>query len=174
MIEELPKSPKEGTGFGGATKVIESPELLKQLEIDPKDHVDSRAFLAARLTDFLINDNDRNGQQWKWARIEGESKHEWEPIARDRDHAFVSYDGLMDAFGRLASASVVKFDGVVNTPGLTVVDDWIGDYCPSCRSRSGTPSRTRSSNESPTRSSTPPYARCRPSIGSRDPRWRTS
>jgi hypothetical protein len=123
MIEELPKAPKEGVGFGGATKVIDSPELLKQLETDPKDHVDSRAFLAARLTDFLINDNDRNWHQWKWARIEGESKHEWEPIARDRDHAFVSYDGLMDSFGRLASASVVKFNDVVNTTGLTVVDD---------------------------------------------------
>ena len=56
MIEELPKSPKEGTGFGGATKIIESPELLHELETNPKDHVDARTFLAARLTDFLIND----------------------------------------------------------------------------------------------------------------------
>jgi hypothetical protein len=123
MIEELPKSPKEGTGFGGATKIIESPELLKQLEIDPKDHVDSRAFLAARLTDFLINDNDRGAQQWKWARIEGESKHEWEPIARDRDHAFVSYDGFIDAIGRSIQANVVEFNGSVSVPGLTSPND---------------------------------------------------
>ncbi|HEY2162544.1 MAG TPA: hypothetical protein VGH04_01070, partial [Gemmatimonadaceae bacterium] len=110
MIEELPKSPKEGKGgFGAATKIIESPELLKQLETDPKDRVDGPAFLAARLTDFLINDNDRATHQWKWARIEGESKHEWEPIARDRDHAFVSYDGFMDSFGRrLVAVSLVK------------------------------------------------------------------
>jgi hypothetical protein len=123
MIEELPKSPKEGTGFGGATKIIESPELLKQLETAPKDHVDSRAFLAARLTDFLINDNDRGAQQWKWARIEGESKHEWEPIARDRDHAFVSYDGFIDAIGRSIRANVVEFNGSVSVPGLTSPND---------------------------------------------------
>ena len=119
MIEELPKSPKEGTGFGGATKIIESPELLKHLETDPKDHVDSRAFLAARLTDFLINDNDRGSHQWKWARIEGESKHDWLPIARDRDHAFVSYDGLIDSFGRLVTGSLVEFNDVVKPSGLT-------------------------------------------------------
>ncbi len=123
MIEELPKSPKEGTGFAGATKVIESPELLKQLETDPKNHVDSRAFLAARLTDFLINDNDRGPHQWKWARIEGESKHDWEPIARDRDHAFVSYDGVVDAFGRRVSSSLVEFNDVISPSALTSVKD---------------------------------------------------
>ncbi len=123
MIEELPKSPKEGTGFGGATKIIESPELLHELETNPKDHVDARTFLAARLTDFLINDNDRGSHQWKWARIEGESKHEWEPIARDRDHAFVSYDGFIDAIGRRIRASVVKFNGTVSVPGLISPND---------------------------------------------------
>ena len=50
MIEEFPNVPKESAGFGGATKIIDSQELLKLLNTDPKDHVDARAFLAARLT----------------------------------------------------------------------------------------------------------------------------
>ncbi len=113
MIEELPKSSKESTGFGGATKVIESPELLKQLETDPKDHVDSRAFLAARLTDFLINDNDRNWHQWKWARIEGRVEARVgtdRPRPRPCVRVIRRLDGLVRSSRR---ATVVEFDGVI-------------------------------------------------------------
>jgi hypothetical protein len=69
--------------------------LLLLLNRNPREHVDARAFLTARLTDFLINDNDRHSGQWKWARLESGPKTQWQPIARDRDHAFVSYDGLL-------------------------------------------------------------------------------
>ena len=69
MIEEYPNVPKESRGFAGATKIIDSEELLRLMNADAKEHVDARAFLAARLTDFLINDNDRhsgngNGRDW--------------------------------------------------------------------------------------------------------------
>ena len=53
-------------------------------------------FLTARLTDFLINDNDRHQGNWKWARLSSGPKDEWEPIARDRDHAFVSFGRRVD------------------------------------------------------------------------------
>ena len=69
-IEPFPNVPKDAKeGWAGASKIIDSPELLKLLNTEAKEHVDARAFLMARLTDFLINDNDRHAGQWKWARF---------------------------------------------------------------------------------------------------------
>ena len=117
------KDANELVGFGGATKIVDSPELLKLLNTEAKERVDVRAFLMARLSDFLINDNDRHAGQWKWARLASGPKNEWEPIARDRDHAFVTYDGFENRFGRFARSSLVRFDGRVNVVGLTSPND---------------------------------------------------
>jgi hypothetical protein len=123
-IERFPNVPKESTdGFAGASKIIDSRELLKLLNTEAKEHVDARAFLTARLTDFLINDNDRHADQWKWARLPTGPKTRWEPIARDRDHAFVSYDGVVGRTGRLVRKSVVSFTGTPSVSGLTSPND---------------------------------------------------
>jgi hypothetical protein len=119
MVEAFPNVPKESAGFGGATKIIDSEDLLKLLNTDPKEHVDVRTFLTARLTDFLINDNDRHEGNWKWARLPSEPKTEWEPIARDRDHAFVSLDGVLMSLARMAVPTFVAFDDSPSVPGLT-------------------------------------------------------
>ncbi|HTE45307.1 MAG TPA: hypothetical protein VK636_08710, partial [Gemmatimonadaceae bacterium] len=119
MVEAFPNVPKEAAGFGGATKIIDSEDLLKLLNTDSKEHVDARTFLTARLTDFLINDNDRHGGNWKWARLPSEPKTEWEPIARDRDHAFVSLDGVLMSLARRAEPTLVAFDNSPSVPGLT-------------------------------------------------------
>lgn len=117
------KDENEPVGFGGATKIVDSPELLKLLNTEAKERVDARSFLMARLVDFLINDNDRHAGQWKWARLASGSKTEWEPIARDRDHAFVTYVGAENRLGRLARSSLVKFDGTIDVSGLTSPND---------------------------------------------------
>jgi hypothetical protein len=119
MIEEFPNVPKNGPGFGGATKIIDSPALLELLNSDAKEHVDAPAFLAARLTDFLINDNDRHPGNWKWARLASGSKTQWEPIARDRDHAFIAFHGWLLSLARLASPRLVSFGNAPDVPGLT-------------------------------------------------------
>jgi hypothetical protein len=119
MIEEFPNVPKDGIGFGGTTKIIDSPELLHLLNTDARQHVDARAFLVARLTDFLINDNDRHPGNWKWARLQAGPKTQWEPIARDRDHAFVSYDGVLISIARWAKPSLVSFGNAPDVEGLT-------------------------------------------------------
>ncbi len=111
--------PKDGSGFGGATKIIDSEELLRLMNTDPTQHIDARAFLTARLTDFLMNDNDRHQGNWKWALLESGSPSQWEPIARDRDHAFVSYGGVLLALARLASPGLVLFGNTPNVAGLT-------------------------------------------------------
>ena len=119
MFEAYPNVPKNAAGFGGATKIIDSEELLRLLNADAAQHVDARMYLAARLTDFLMNDNDRHPGNWKWARLGSGSKTQWEPIARDRDHAFISYDGVLLQFAVLAKASLVSFGAAPDVAGLT-------------------------------------------------------
>jgi len=119
MIEEYPSVPKDERGFGGAAKIIDSDDLLKLLNTDAAQHVDARTFLTARLTDFLINDNDRHPGNWKWARLASEPKTQWAPIARDRDHAFVSYDGVLARLALLATPTLVSLGNAPNVPGLT-------------------------------------------------------
>jgi hypothetical protein len=119
IMVNFPKLPKHGLGLGGATKIIDSPELLKLLNADAREHVDARAFLMARLTDFLINDPDRHPGQWKWARLESGGKDQWEPIALDRDQAFTGYDGVALWFARLAAPTLVTFGDRPAVAGLT-------------------------------------------------------
>jgi len=40
-------------------------------------------------------DADRYQGNWKWARFGSSKSARWVPIARDRDHAFNTYDGLL-------------------------------------------------------------------------------
>ena len=123
-LERFPKVPKDAKeGWAGASKIIDSPELLKLINEEPKEHVDAHAFLIARLADFLINDNDRHAGQWKWARLASGPKTQWEPIARDRDHAFVAYDGLIASVSRMMKANVVRFTGKPDVSGLTFPND---------------------------------------------------
>ncbi|HMA23573.1 MAG TPA: hypothetical protein VKP00_06255, partial [Gemmatimonadaceae bacterium] len=124
MIEEYPNVPKNSPGFGGATKIIDSDELVRLMNRDAKEHIDARAFLAARLTDFLINDNDRHSGQWKWARMESGPETQWQPIARDRDHALISYDGVLLKLAAMAEATLVSFGNAPNVAGLT----WPRDF----------------------------------------------
>jgi hypothetical protein len=120
MIEEYPGTPDEGPGFAGATKIIDSDELLALLDHDPSQQVDARALLTARLTDMLLNDWDRHQGQWKWARMRPGHPTAWTPIARDRDKDFISYGGALPALARLASPNVMEFDSTYpSIRGLT-------------------------------------------------------
>src|SRR2546423_5486206 len=94
QIEERPDQPKGDIGFAGASRIIGSDTLLDRINTEPETKVDARALLTALELDLLIGDNDRHPDQWKWARYGG---HEatWEPIATDRDKAFVSYGGFV-------------------------------------------------------------------------------
>jgi hypothetical protein len=107
-IEEFPAVPKTGRAFAGADKIIDSDELLDDINKAADVQIDARAFLTARLVDLLMGDNDRHPDNWKWAKLDKNSKF-WEPIARDRDKAFVSYGGTMPSLARVAVPSLVLF-----------------------------------------------------------------
>jgi hypothetical protein len=106
-IEERPT--EEGSAFEGASDVISSTKLLKEVEDSPNDRVDARAFLAARLVDIFVGDWDRHMDQWRWARFGDERPRWWRPIPRDRDQAFARYDGLLLVVARASAPQLVKF-----------------------------------------------------------------
>jgi hypothetical protein len=109
-LEERPHVPKDGTGFADATKIIGSDTLLDRINADAKTQVDARALLTAREFDLLIGDNDRHPDQWKWAQFGKKNEEPLEPIAVDRDKAFVSYEGLVLDIARYVQSSLVTFD----------------------------------------------------------------
>lgn len=109
-IEERPGDGKDGAeGFAGASEVIDSDKLFKVTEDGPADRVDSRAFLSARLVDLFLGDWDRHRNQWRWARFGDSTPRLWRPIPRDRDQAFVRFDGLLLTVARSAAPQWVDF-----------------------------------------------------------------
>ncbi|HTK53975.1 MAG TPA: hypothetical protein VL308_18915 [Gemmatimonadaceae bacterium] len=110
-LEEYPNKPDEGPAFGGAFDVIGTDELLPLIDSMPSQSVDTRAFLNARLTDMLVDDGDRHWGNWKWGRLGSGKSARWVPIARDRDHAFNTYDGLLARMIRPAAPFLTTFEG---------------------------------------------------------------
>ncbi len=116
MVEEYPSVPKKGRAFADADKIIDSQELLDRINKDSKDQVEARDFLTARMMDLILGDNDRHPDQWAWARLGKGDGARWEPIPRDRDKVFVSYEGVVLSLARHAIPSLVKFRSEYSDP----------------------------------------------------------
>ena len=70
MIEIHPKGQDEDSeGFEGAKKVMGSFDLIKRLEKNRDEHVDSVEYLKARLVDVFVGDWDRHSDQWRWGHV---------------------------------------------------------------------------------------------------------
>jgi hypothetical protein len=106
MIEERPdETDQVSSAFAGARQVISPTRLFERIDRSPDDRVDARAFLVARLMDILMGDRDRHRDQFRWARLDGDSL--WQPISRDHDEAFVKLDGpILEAAARYDPALV--------------------------------------------------------------------
>ena len=110
-IEERPRGADGGAGFEGATNVESTEDLWQRLDRNPAVRVDTREFLLARLTDIFLGDWDRHQDQWRWALLPSRSGQgqAWRPIPRDRDQAFVRYDGFMLAQARRTAPQLLNF-----------------------------------------------------------------
>ena len=115
-VEEYPADPDKGRGFADAEKIIDSDSLLERINTDPREQVDARAFLRARLMDLLLGDNDRHPDQWKWARLSKNDGALWQPIPRDRDKVFVSYEGFVSSIAHHALHNLVTFSSKYPDP----------------------------------------------------------
>lgn len=110
ILEDRPKGDDDAeNAFAGALEIISSDKLDKKVEHGPDDLVDARTFLAARLIDGFLGDWDRHRDQWRWARFSDEKPTLWVPIPRDRDQAFVRYDGILLTVARGTAPQLVKF-----------------------------------------------------------------
>lgn len=109
-MEERPVPKNNTRRFSGAAQIIDSEELLNRINRDPKDRVDARAVLTARLVDMLLNDNDRHSDQWMWARFSAAADAPWIPIARDRDKVIHSEEGLVLKLASFVERTIMSFD----------------------------------------------------------------
>jgi hypothetical protein len=123
MLGLIEERPEEGSdtipGFMGASNIVGTERLLERLE-EEVEKVDARAFLAARLTDVFLGDWDRHRDQWNWARFAETRESLWQPVPRDRDQAFVKFDGALLAIARQYFPQLVKFGDDYGGPlGIT-------------------------------------------------------
>src|SRR5690349_592792 len=110
MIEERPTvGPDNDPTLVGAADLANTKKLFEHLERDPRNRVDSRAYLAARLMDVLMGDWDRHQNQWRWARFDSAGLRSWRPIPRDRDQAFARLDGVLVWLAGFYSPQLIGF-----------------------------------------------------------------
>jgi len=107
LFEERPST--EGDIVPGASRVISSDALFHRVEESADDRVDTRALLTARLMDAYLGDWDRHRDQWRWATYDVQPPRRWVPIPRDRDQAFVRFDGLLLTLARGQAPQLVNF-----------------------------------------------------------------
>lgn len=109
LFEERPDDDAPSTIVPGAQRVVSSDNIFRRVEESPDDQVDARVLLAARLMDVLLGDWDRHRDQWRWATVDTAAPRRWLPIPRDRDQAFVRFDGFLLVLGRGQAPQLVNF-----------------------------------------------------------------
>ena len=113
LIGTLQEHPSEGLGdtpgFAGSREISGTEKLWEHLEKSPCNRVDARAYLKAKLMDFLLGDKDRHFGQWRWARFPDGDCHTWVAIPEDRDQAFIDLDGFAMALARRALPRQIEF-----------------------------------------------------------------
>ncbi|MGH7657149.1 MAG: BamA/TamA family outer membrane protein, partial [Gemmatimonadales bacterium] len=121
LLEERPnEGPDDTRGFAGSRKITGTDELFEALNADPDNRPDALAYLEARLFDMWVNDWDRHTDQWRWAYRPRGGDSVWTPIPRDRDQAFVHFDGFLTGIGRLIHPKLIPFDSTYpSLKGLT-------------------------------------------------------
>jgi hypothetical protein len=113
-LEVYPSVPKSGRAFANAVKILDAEGLLEALNKDASVKVDARKLLKIVMLDMLVGDNDRHADQWRWAQLQPGGLYE--PVARDRDKVFLSYEGFVLGLARKAVPSLVRFDSVYSDP----------------------------------------------------------
>jgi hypothetical protein len=106
-------------GFMRFVDVVDTEKLAERLNASADDQVDTRAYLAARLFDMLINDWDRHPGQWRWGTRDRKPPRRWFAVPLDRDRAFSDYGGALLRLARVRAAKLSAFDGNPSVSGLT-------------------------------------------------------
>jgi len=125
LFEERPDDGLDGTaGFAGSRQIVQLEELFDILEAEPESRVDVVDLLRARMVDLLVGDRDRSRNNHLWARIEDGDGSRWRVIPRDRDHAFVRFDGVLKALARAYEPRLVSFSDVYPNIAAATRNAW--------------------------------------------------
>jgi len=82
--------------FDGAEDILNSSDLLLEMQESKEAYVDEEIYIRARLLDMFLGDWDRHEGQYEWAEFEDEEgKKRYLPIAKDRDQVFSKTDGFI-------------------------------------------------------------------------------
>jgi hypothetical protein len=108
-LEEDPSTKAPVTaGFERFSDLQETAELWELMEKDPREQIDGPALVHARLFDLVIGDYDRHKDQWDFGKDRTTGR--WVAVPKDRDLAFVNFDGLVLSVVRPAAPRLVKFE----------------------------------------------------------------
>ena len=118
MLAQFERKPDEDQSkaarFGFSKNIVGTTRLIEQILEDNDNRVDERMYARARLFDMLISDWDRHEEQWRWAEFETEHGIRFVAVPKDRDFAFVKFDGPLNRLGRktgnLILRRLVEFD----------------------------------------------------------------
>lgn len=140
LQEELPgwgASPREDPGGeDGAARpaparalVVGTDELVHRLRADPRERVDARAYLAARVMELFLGVAPGEGERWRWTRS-GEGGGAWRPVPLGRESAFAHQGGLLDRASTGFLPPSARIDGdmgrdLAPTPGDLPLDQQI-------------------------------------------------
>lgn len=120
MVGTLEERPEAGAHALGAEAVVDTDTMLAALESGPGERLDDRGYLAARLVDFVLGDWDRHSGQYEWMRFPRAGGHLWRVFPRDRDYAFVDYDGFLVSLGRGFVANTPRYGGRIDLHQLVL------------------------------------------------------
>ena len=94
LLEEKHAGPAgQIPALAGATALLDSKDMLRQLYADPRRRLDQPAFLRARLLDVWLGDWDRHEGQWNWAAFaEKNGRTRFQALPKDRDQVYFRFD----------------------------------------------------------------------------------
>lgn len=111
LLEERPDASwVDDARFNYSSKVVGSEEFLKDILDHNNTNVDAELFLRNRLLDIFIGDWSRHEDQYRWVVKDTNKIKFYQPVPRDRDHAFYKFnDGLINKISLLMIPKTVTF-----------------------------------------------------------------
>jgi hypothetical protein len=95
MLEQRPRGKNKGVpGFAGADKVVKTVRMFQYLVKDHDNQVDQASYAHARLMDLLIDDWDRQHNNWTFAAYGDNKSRTFLALPKDRDKAFSRWEGI--------------------------------------------------------------------------------
>ncbi len=114
--------------FNYASKIVSSESYLDNIFNRNNTSTDAELFLRTRMLDLFIGDWSRHEDQYRWTLKDSNDVKFYQPVPRDRDHAFYKFnDGLINKISLLLIPKTVTFGKKIkNVDDLNLVGAMLG------------------------------------------------